>query len=113
MALVPMESDDMNTSESVELKTGVTKVSFRSKKTGHIVWIVGILQKSLSADGWNQLCVIPAGYRPIVTVNALSVNSTDDTAIETRIDTDGTISVWPKGVSGTKNISISTCYYDF
>ena len=112
MGLVPMDFDDIVTSTSVDLKTGVTKISFDAKKSDHTVWIRSTLQKSMTAGGWNELCVLPSGFRPSNILYTLAVNSTDDEAIEMKIEADGTVAVWPKTATGARNITINAVFFD-
>jgi hypothetical protein len=90
---------------TLSLAAGVTLINFSARKVAGIVYIRGVVQKSLTLGGWNELFTLPEGYRPKEDFYTVFLNGTSDKAVETRITATGVVFVYP--VSDTASASAS------
>lgn len=81
------------------------------KKTGFVELYVECLFRGTYASGWNHVCTIPAGYRPIETFDMVSLDNGVSTApaCDIKIEQGGAVRVY-NNTGTSKNLRIHAVY---
>ena len=98
----------------ITVNEGVTIISQGLRKSVNTVTLICVLQKVMTLDTANLLCILPSGYRPPHTFEFVAINSTKGLPIVAEVSsTSGGVYVRPTSASAdaaAQNINVFLTY---